>query len=1457
MPFTQEQQQPYQEHEVDRMFQDLGLPAGGTGDRIATTGGYGTDFGTSGFGTGYDLPTGAGQMVPYPFRGMTEGDPKYMEKETSGFFDQFKEGLLSPVTDTMSMLGAREPRDMPTSLGGIIGNIAGSVVGWSAVGLVTKGVGLAPLAAKLGTGAAAVGSKAIPAATRGLIGAGTAGTMGKGMLYGGLSQAHWAAGQQMPLEEIPKESLIGAAFGGVMGGAMGAVGQRLQKQRTTATDIVKSMQSKAPGRSEHTIGRHAANMIHIDDPHSMAEAHRTLGALKKARNVTDLVSDQVMQKQHPSPGTRFLNDTGTNVYHNQFNYLDEFDQVGLLRNAVKKSSMDESMLSGWLKPGTSNTKAGRGLMSWMRGLRGRDGRIFRGIVDASEVKPTKVEKPRNLGAKANELFDSFGKAKTFQEKYRQATRMQGRIRNDINQIKGNRPFRQLEYEEMSDIAGYERTIQDMWWEMDNHVDSVLRLNPDTPVPSLNKVKSPKLAKVLQEELSEMEVLPDHVIYHQDADEFLRGINRQTGQSFKPNLDSYQPSWKSVRDSSFLPDDLSIEWRGQQRMAREVWEEIANQIPEGEMIGFAGPQAALALPDRIPQADLKKWLKKVVDMPDSPFTELISWEEHLRLQEPVGVFQRFLSPARKLLGEKNMRVLRDASVKKRQFEGGWLEKVKAIGDTIGARSEVDRRRLGAQLTGVREGTNRNASRMNRNIQDNVEYMMHRRGEFIPDEISFDDTAIDFVNRQAWEVYPTEEAARSLDIPQRDLNDILNRVHTVANTPQIKEEIKRTAIRTGRTSDDIIADMMYNRIRDHKLVDVVEAGGERLTREARDLWDTSPEMLRGSKMAKDMFDELFTHTNLDQDMYRAAYLPHFKRSADLGAHRSSRRALDADWDSIGVPEEVRSDIFWMNEMTREDILADYNPNFFELAERYVRGLSKKKHFEPAMKQVDSYLEQVKPDESRANMWGSMKEYLKGTPGDFEKQTDQMIAGVGKFLGKHHPGKHPRPTAEIGGLLAELQYSAGMGYNPWMPVRNLTQKLLGAASITDSGNPLEGLYWIGKAKHQKATGKGWARYLNQHNPILHDRIAAEGLNLEATAVQRYMQGKGFKDSAAHRVKKLQDHSMKMFRWSDRSNVEDVFNAKALYLMEQKGAPWADAIELARGTTMATQFMYGIDSPMLYKTPAGKQLGIYQSWPLNWAHMMAEQGTKGQYQQAAATIVTMAVASEILSQTGISLRSIHPVETARGILPYALMEGDMQYPAALRTASAGLDYMRNLAEGDEEAVDQALQNFKMGAEGLVPFGVVTSRTLRTIDRVRHDWKDFEDPGFMNLRALSPQTREDTSRLRHDIGPVEGTLGALATTTRAHQRQDDWKFVSEQMVDYRRMRGEAIEHFISGDMDKFMDKQERLVLNFGQWIEPQDIHREMDLMDKSARERQLRGFPEEARAPYLEMLEERYKRGY
>jgi len=700
------------------------------------------------------------------------------------------------------------------------------------------------------------------------------------------------------------------------------------------------------------------------------------------------------------------------------------------------------------------------------------------------------------------------------------------------------------------------------------------------------------------------------------------------------------------------------------------------------------------------------------------------------------------------------------------------------------------------------------------------------------------------------------ARSINMRKADLDKIVTDTQKYLAQEGVQDKIRKMSQARGVTQDRIMSDMLYNRIRDHKLVSAVEAGGDVLAREARE-FGTTPDMLRAAKRTKDLFDDLFTYSNLDQDVYRAGYLPHFKNHAEGAFGNRSRKALNTVWEDIGLPEGERSDIFWMNEMPRDDILAEYNPDFFEIAERYVKGLSKKRHFEPAMQEVDEFFNRVKPHQSRLDAWDGMKQFLKGTPTNDEKLIDQAWTSVARFLGKQDPGQFPRPTRELGAMAAEIQYSAGMGFNPWMPVRNLTQKLLGAASITDSGNPLEGLYWIGKAKMDKATGRGYARYLNQHNPVLQDRIAAEGLDYEMTAFRRLAEKLGLKDSVGRRAEALQEKSMQMFRWSDRSNVEDIFNAKAMYLMEHKGAPMADAIELARGTTMSTQFMYGIDSPMLYKTPVGKQIGIFQSWPLNWAHMMAEHGGKGQYQQAAATIVTMAAASETLSQTGISLRSIHPVETARGILPYAMMEGEMQFPASLRSASAGLDYMRNIAEGDEEAIDQALRNFKVGAEGLIPFGVVTSRTLQFIDRVRHDWKDFEDPGFLNLRALSPQTREDTARLRHDIGPLEGALGAFATTERAMQRQEDWQFVSEQMSAYRRLRTEAVEHFIAGDMEKFMDKQERLVLNFGQWIEPQDIQREMDLMNQSARERQLRGFPEEARNPYLEMLEERYQRGY
>jgi hypothetical protein len=62
----------------------------------------------------------------------------------------------------------------------------------------------------------------------------------------------------------------------------------------------------------------------------------------------------------------------------------------------------------------------------------------------------------------------------------------------------------------------------------------------------------------------------------------------------------------------------------------------------------------------------------------------------------------------------------------------------------------------------------------------------------------------------------------------------------------------------------------------------------------------------------------------------------------------------------------------------------------------------------------------------------------------------------------------------------------------------------------------------------------------------------------------------------------------------------------------------------------------------------------------------------------------------------------------------------------------------------------------------------------------------------------------------------------------------------------------LEGDYDRFQKLQERLVLNFGQWIEPDDIKREIRTMGLTARERQIMSTPDPLKSVFLEQIQDR-----
>ena len=1326
---------PYSDQRLEQIFQQLGMREGGYLSQPRTSGGYiSRPQSTGGFLTGME-PT---------------LEPEILKRRDDNFFTQFGKGVTSPVMDTLSGLGITDPREMPSSVGGMIGNILGSMAGWTALTVLTMGVGT-----KIGLGAKAVGTavkvgkgatfaqKAIPMAT-------------KGALWGGFGQAHtWAFGQQ-EYDAIPKQFLQGALIGGAFGTVAAGAGHYLSRA------------GKLAPKPETVLGnwmeRNVAKMVTIDDP-------ATFRAGVAA-----------------STGREGM----------------------LVKSILKQTSLDAA----------SRTKV----------------KAVAGVARAN----------KNVSKTMANIMDDMASAKTLGEFDVQRVRLnnhlnyvKSKLLKDVEPKFGQRAgFNDAGFEVQKRITDIEAIAQEATWISDSFVTNVMKGNLEVHMPSLARVQDPVLAKKALDSIKNSAEgkngLSEYVVYTNEMEDLLAEVHRAT--KIRPIPDS-----KNFRDASFLPEAF-----------RARWTELAKQVGPDDLTLVHTGATSVTINSPIKSGDINKYFKDLKKLPlDTPG---LSVQEAYLLRSPVGWLTTKLAPLRSIMGESQFRKVRRASIDHHKYSDEWLKKVNKIAKDLGYDSHKKRQLNGKMIGDIVERNLKATAPVNK-IYDTG-------GKTVTDAVI---KGPQFMARNEDKV--ARVLAAQAKIPAEKARGVVKAVSTIRENKELMGTLEKIAGRLGVEPDDLLGTIAKDHIHNAKLAQALSAQGNKLRLEglAKE-FGVSPDVLVGAAKGRKLFDDLFLEAGLDPAMYRAAYLPHFRKNEG-----QSWKVIMKEFQDVGVRKKQIEKIFWANELSRSGT-ATYDGNFFNAAERYIIGMSKKKHFEPVFKNVNETYKHLKPHDSRVQVYENLKQTIQGVPVEMDRAFDSAFHNFAFFLGKDAT---PQTSRMIGSMLAELQYAAGMGFNPFMPIRNLTQKALALSSITDSGKPQEALKWMYKFKAAKANKSPEAARIIRLNDILEHRVYLEGLDMQPRGMMRAAQMFGSSDATVARMDDLmQKKAMSMFRWSDRSNVEDVFGARMMYLLD-KGAPISEAVELARATTMATQFMYGIDSPMLYKTALGKQIGIFQSWPLNWATMLWEQGTQGSMNRAISTVVTMAVASELLSMTGISFRSIHPTETVRGILPYAMLEGENSWPLALRVTTSGLDYMRGLVEGEEEAYNVALNNFMRSAEGLVPFGVVTNRTLKFIDRARHDWTDYADTGFLHIGAALSEPRQDTSRLvrmledpeqqatglggRFDEtfgttpGMREAISGWFGTTTKSVQRQEDWKWVSHIEHSYRRTRAMTIQAFLDGDYSKFQRLQEQLALNFGRWIEPKDIEQELKLMGMTARERQMQGLPAVLKEPLLQSLGDPY----
>lgn len=1308
-------------------------------------------------------------------------DPRALEKH--GAVKQFMWGLTSPLTDTLARLGAIEAQPKPVGIGETIAHAAGGLLSWLAIGALLPIGG--PIAAAIKPVAGLFGSAVAQKAVT---------TIGTAAITGGIYGAHTAWVREEP---VPQGILQGMAFSAALGGLGFGVGQVLGKARslppTTAQYLAREMSKRKP-------------ILSTQDAISMAQAGRLgelLAAVPEERlaPAVEEVLERARQVTHPLPSMPKPTDRGL-LWGAKFNKLPTHRKA----EEILKALWDSPEVDTLFEPVLDVARAVKAPGSILKGRLANYGQErVRAIVKASSPAPLEVtpELTRSLSKAQRGAIAQITQARTLGEQFdlfenlrRNLLRTQRRIlkKHGAEHFGDLLKFAADDAQAAKAVQAYSDShalIQDLTWQLGHQVSKTVHLHPSVNLPDLTAVHDPGQAMATLKSLKE-EIKAGRanlvIKRHPKLQNWLSKLNKDRG--------------KSYTDTTFLPPEDRKEM---QKVIAEIKAEGGTPVTVyHNLISFP-------VPDDIAAKDIPKFILEAKEIPAATVFSPISIHDSLALEtgmfRPIPILGRWFTPIRMALGEGFTNQARSRIQQHQKFVDSYAKKIKDWLHMLGTKPGKESTEAAVRIGQFLEGT----------VPDELAGKLMAAGDDLAKLAGYSPD-------RAYANLAVAQLSKKHGVVKADLKAVWKILHNIASDPDKLESFKRYSAATGMPMEKFAAHHLLNN----------------MLRRAGALTDKAAERAAqafGLKSAKELkvafqmrveLDKLFRKAGLDIDQYLPGYLPRFKEYSNKGYDDIIKAFRER-----GIPEKEIRGYLWMNELHREakGIGYTYEADAFRAFSRYVVGYSKSRHFgddffEPWLK----YFKKSNISRDRMELLRDVRHWMIGRPGETEKQLDAMINGFIDVINRSEWRKAwgARPTAELSALLSELQYLGGIGFNPFTAVKNLTQKLLALSSITDDGNPMHGLKWLAKARATKLQPKG--KFYLQHCAMIDDRMFLENLQVREGAIERLLKRFGVSEPWTDKAGRFREKAYAMFRWSDISNVEDTWLAKLLYLVEAKKAPWADAVNLATKTTMATQFMYGFDSPWLYKTPVGRQVGVFMSWPINWAFMLWEQGTSGDIRRAISTVVTTAVAAEILTMTGLNFMSIHPVNTARGILPIALLEGEDRWPLAMRSAASIKSYIEALARGDAEAVDSALDSMKFRLRPLVPAGVMAGRVLDFIDIVKNDWRKYDRKG----------------RLKYEVTPGEAIRGLIGPTKEAYKREALWDQISKMEANYRHTRAQAIQAFLNHDYVRFQKLQEQLIINFGRWIEPKDIRYELRLREMTARERQLISLPTELREPLL-----------
>jgi hypothetical protein len=343
----------------------------------------------------------------------------------------------------------------------------------------------------------------------------------------------------------------------------------------------------------------------------------------------------------------------------------------------------------------------------------------------------------------------------------------------------------------------------------------------------------------------------------------------------------------------------------------------------------------------------------------------------------------------------------------------------------------------------------------------------------------------------------------------------------------------------------------------------------------------EELKVAEWARKLLDEWADRLNLPADKRRENYITHIIEK-DISDSLDSDLPVSGALLSMIDPYKPRT-MFNPNLQKRFGVEAGLREDVWLALSAYTARQLKIYHYEPLLEKINLYKHNAPSNTAR---W--LDEYSKrltGEPLQIDKeikqdmvefaQTLKKVKGMEKIADALEQGN---PAAIVSHLYTGILYEVWLGLRPISAIKNLSQQGLCVAEV--------GLKHYMSAKSMQYTQKG--KDIIKKSVVMRSREDGFFLpTLDETFIKQ-LHGK------RRRV------TMAMFKAADRDNVGASFLAGYNEAMSHR-LPEEWAIKRGDEVARKTQYAYTkLMSDEFSRNTLGKLLGVFTSWPRNWAELM-----------------------------------------------------------------------------------------------------------------------------------------------------------------------------------------------------------------------------------------------------------------